>query len=133
MIAKSTHTTTMPMQYPNEFVEKVRTEYYDNEEICHAVECGRYSLGKYLTNEANKILTPEEIIFLFENGDEKEILKFANAIMRRKSIHSEWIRLVVNKISSLGDIKKHKTSQIDSSIRRRMNMNNVKDEMKAAC
>jgi hypothetical protein len=92
---------TMPMKYPDGFVSKIKAEYGGYSEICQAVDKGHYSLGKYLADEANKLLTPEEIITAFNNGYEKEILNHAHTVLRRKSIHADWIRLMVDKIASL--------------------------------
>ena len=91
----------MPMRYPDGFVTKVKSEFKDRREVCLAVDRGHYSLGKYLADEANRSLSPEEIIAAFNNGKEKEILNHAHTVIRRKSIHADWIRLMVDRISSL--------------------------------
>lgn len=91
----------MPMKYPDGFITKVKSEFRDRKEICSAADKGHYSLGKYLADEANKILTPEDIISAFSSGREKELLTHAHTVIRRKSIHADWIRLMVNKLSSL--------------------------------
>src|SRR5574343_2040932 len=92
---------SMPMKYPDGFIIKVKAEFKDRKEICQAADKGQYSLGKYLADEVNRILTPEEIITAFKNGKEKDILAHAHTVIRRKSIHADWIRLMVDKIASL--------------------------------
>jgi hypothetical protein len=69
--------------YPHEFIERVKTEYSNQENICQAAEYDEYELGKYLAYE------------LFQTTQDAE------AAERRRHLHKDWITMMAAKISSL--------------------------------
>lgn len=93
----------MPLKYPSEFIQRVKSEFSGNPTICSAVDSGLYVLGKYLAEEATKQMPPEDIITAFEQAQQEKILSNAKAVIRRKSLHIDWLRIMTRKISSLDD------------------------------
>jgi hypothetical protein len=91
----------MPLRYPPEFIQRIRSEFEDDTGICSAVDSGSYILGKYLAVEASKQMLPEDVITAFENSRQEKILRNAETIIRRKALHADWLRIMTEKISFL--------------------------------
>jgi len=91
----------MPINYPEDFVNRVRQEYLGRKDIIQAVGEGRYGLGKLLQEGSVHQMPPEEIVRCFHEGEESLILKDAQAVIRRRILHADWMRMMVQRIESL--------------------------------
>ena len=91
----------MSIKYPGEFIKRVRDEYPGRKDITQAVEIGGYKLGKLLQEGSVRQMPPEEVVRCFHEGEEDRILRDAQAMMRRRVLHADWMRMVVRRIETL--------------------------------
>jgi hypothetical protein len=70
------------LTYPDEFVERVKSEYSNQEAVCHAAEYNEYELGQYL------------ILGLKQSKSDRETSE------RRRNLHKDWISMVCTAIES---------------------------------
>ncbi len=76
------------MIYPREFVEKVRAEYSDREEVVELAETNRYALGTHLSRGA---------MAAYEETSSQE----DSRVLRRRLLHAEWMRIVLRSIAGM--------------------------------
>lgn len=91
------------MTYPREFVEKVCSEYQDSPEVGAAAVAGKYGLGILLSRGAVMTMSPEEIVASIDSGDCGHVKDDAATAVRRRSLHAEWMRIVVRSLSLAGE------------------------------
>jgi hypothetical protein len=91
----------MPIKYSDDFVKRVKDEYPKRGDVIRAVEKGEYGLGKLLQEGSVHQMAPEEIVRCFHEGEEDLILKDAQAVIRRRILHADWMRMMVQKIESM--------------------------------
>ena len=91
----------MSIQYPDDFIKRVRDEYPGREDVLRALKEGKYGLGKLLQEGSVHQMAPEEVVRCFHEGEEGLILKDAQAVIRRRILHADWMRMMVQKIESL--------------------------------
>jgi hypothetical protein len=88
------------MPYPPEFVARVREEYAGDKDVLKSVERGEYTLGKRLIEGSEMRMSPDEIVQAFRAGHEDQILAEAEAAIRRRRLHADWIRLMLRTLES---------------------------------
>lgn len=79
--------------YPPPFIDKVKTEYPDREDLHRALDMGGSEVGTYLNSfvrVAESKLKPDDIIRAFEGRREKEIYEAARTALRRGKLYLEW-------------------------------------------
>jgi hypothetical protein len=91
----------MPIDYPASFAKRVRDEYPGRSDVARALREGRYGLGRLLQEGSVHQMPPEEIVRCFHEGEEDQILKDAQAVIRRRILHADWMRMMVRCIESL--------------------------------
>ena len=86
--------------YPREFVERVEQEYADWPEIVELARQGKYTLGRFLQEGAIMRISPEEIVAALESGNCTAVRHEAEAAVRRRNLHADWIRNMIDEIKS---------------------------------
>jgi len=81
------------MEYPKEFVDKVKAEFPNLEELHRALDRGNISVGAYLEASRRFWMSPEEIVRAFNEGRSRELKNTAEKVIRCKKLFSEWWRL----------------------------------------
>lgn len=84
------------MRYPIDFSSEIKREFSEREDIISSVEDGKASLGRYLAEESNESLDPDNIIKAFESGKPEAILEKAKILKRRKNLFDKWVSIVSN-------------------------------------
>lgn len=81
------------MEYPREFIEKVKKEYPDLGELHKKLEMGDNRVGSYLAEKSKLGMGPNEIVRAFNEGRQEDVKKSAEQWGRRKKLHAEWWNL----------------------------------------
>ncbi len=81
------------MNYPNEFVDAVKTEFPDWPELHKSLDAGAENVGEYLDRMATRIVSPEHVIDLIVGGKIEELKAEFLKILRAKQLHTKWCEL----------------------------------------
>lgn len=84
------------MDYPKEFVKKVKREYPDWQDLHEALDAGNDFLGRLLDDSRHFAMKAEEIIAAFEEGCEYKVKRAAEKAVRRTKLYVEWGELYKN-------------------------------------
>lgn len=84
--------------YPDDFVEEVKEEFRDREDIVEMAMNGRHVLGSFLAQEAKVCLDPEEVVTAFERGKEAEVLSAAKKALHRRILHRKWLQFMLEAV-----------------------------------
>lgn len=87
------------LTYPPEFVRAVEEEYRERPDVVFLARENRYILGRILAEGASMRMTPEEVASKIRDGDSASVLDDASAAIRRRHLHTEWMRIVLREIS----------------------------------
>ncbi len=91
----------MSLSYPYDFVKRIEDEYQDDPEVLDLARSGRFALGTSLKEGAINQMSPEEIVEAFESGKHDLVLRGAESAIRRRDLHRDWLRMMVQKVESL--------------------------------
>lgn len=78
------------MEYPKEFVEKVKAEYPNWKELHEKLERGDIRVGSHLAEKSNLGMGPDEIVKAFNEGRQEDVKKSAEQCVRRKKLLVKW-------------------------------------------
>ena len=78
------------MEYPKEFIEKVKTEYPNWKELHEKLQRGDIRVGDYLAEKSDFRMKADEIIKAFNEGRQEDVKNFAEKCIRCKKLHVEW-------------------------------------------
>ena len=84
--------------YPEDFVNDVRREFDDREDIVEMAVDGRHVLGNFLAKEARSCLDPEEVVAAFDRGEEGKVLLAAHRTLRRRDLHKRWLQFMLEAV-----------------------------------
>lgn len=87
------------MSYPQDFVDEVREEFGDREDILELVEDGRHILGSILAKEGQACLDPREVVRAFDRGEPEKVLEAARRTIRRRNLHKRWLQIMLESVS----------------------------------
>ena len=79
------------MNYPKEFVAKVKKQFPDDEELHQALDRNCIIVGAMLRQAANRGLPAEWIIKTLNEGDAKPVKREAEAIFQSQELYLEWL------------------------------------------
>ncbi|MFA5203041.1 MAG: hypothetical protein WC708_01435 [Lentisphaeria bacterium] len=108
--------------YPQEFIERVETEYKNWPEVVLLARENKYLLGHFLAEGSSMRISPEEIVGFLDNGDLESIRSAAESAVRRRKIHADWLRIMVNGISL---VKDKNASRIPRLLKQSVSSNSV--------
>lgn len=91
----------MSMRYPQGFTERVMEEYPEREDVTAALLEGGHGLGKLLREGSVRQMAPEDVVRCFHEGSEADVLRDAHAVIRRRALHAEWMRMMVRRIEGI--------------------------------
>lgn len=91
------------MSYPEEFVARVEREYADWPEVVELARGNKYLLGRLLMEGASQQMSPEDVVRAFESGRPDSVLENALSAIRRRALHRDWLRMMVQKVESIGE------------------------------
>lgn len=78
------------MKYSANFVKKVRLAFPNSKKIQEAAEQGSEFVGRYLDDNRDLSMSPEEIVTAYKQGREKDVLKAAKEAAERTKLYHEW-------------------------------------------
>jgi hypothetical protein len=81
------------MDYPLDFVNKVKSLYPEQHNLFHYLEIGAVFAGRLLDDYRYKSITPSEIIAAFDKGTEQELKSKAEYIIACNEVYREWSQL----------------------------------------
>jgi ketopantoate reductase len=81
------------MEYTGKFIEEVKTEYPDWEELHDKLRRGDIRVGDYLAEKSDFRMKADEILKAFNEGRQEDIKMFAEQCVRRKKLHVEWWKI----------------------------------------
>jgi hypothetical protein len=85
--------------YPEDFVEEVREEFRDREDIVNMAVDGLHVLGSFLAREARACLDPEDVVDAFEAGEPEMVLSAARRAVRRRKLHRRWLQFMLETVA----------------------------------
>ncbi|MFA5830946.1 MAG: hypothetical protein WC878_03905 [Candidatus Paceibacterota bacterium] len=81
-------------RYPADFIERVKAEFPNSENLHKALDAGGDNVGRYLDdNRGWGTLTPQSFLKLWEEGKEKEIRDIAAKSVRINDLFNEWKKI----------------------------------------
>lgn len=78
------------MEYPEEFVKKVKAEYPRLVGLHEGLNDGKFFVGYYLKNNCHFEMKPTNIVAAFDEGREHEVREAAEKAVRREQLYHEW-------------------------------------------
>ena len=78
------------MEYPADFVKKVKEVYPTFEKLHEALEKGSEFAGRYLDDSCSFSMSPAKIVEAFEQGREQDVLTAAKSAVERTNLYAEW-------------------------------------------
>jgi hypothetical protein len=108
--------------YPQEFINRVETEYENWPEVVLLARENKYLLGHFLAEGSSMRMSPEEIVGFLDNGDLESIRFAAESAVRRRKIHADWLRIMVTGISL---VKDKSASRIPRSVKQSASSNSI--------
>lgn len=87
------------MNYPKEFVEKVKKVYPNWKRLHEALDAGSYMVGRYLCDSTCDSVSLEKILDADNIEDLKETAKLAS---ERNSVYTEWCKLYDIQVPKIG-------------------------------
>lgn len=81
------------MEYPVDFVKKVKIVYPDWKELHEALVKGSVFVGGYLDDNRFFSMSPAKIVEAFEQGREQDVLEAAKQADERTKLYAEWCNL----------------------------------------
>ena len=81
------------MEYPEEFVKKVKAKLPDSTELHEALDSGSVIVGHYLDGERYFKMGPSTIIAAFERNCEYEVKEAAERTILCEDLCEEWNKL----------------------------------------
>ncbi len=79
--------------YPIDFINRVKAEFPDWDELHRALDAGSDFVGRYLDDSRHFSMKPQEIIQCFEDGKQDEVLEAAKEADRIGKLYTEWLKL----------------------------------------
>ncbi|MFA5211628.1 MAG: hypothetical protein WC414_04010 [Patescibacteria group bacterium] len=81
------------VDYPKEFVEKVKAFYPNNRALHDFLEKGDPNAGWLLEEDGTILFQAKDIVQLFSDKKENEILEKAQRVVAQKELYLEWNKI----------------------------------------
>lgn len=81
------------MEYPKEFIERVKEEYPDWGELHESLEQGTIFVGQYLKDKVGFEMSATQIVIAFNEGRQREVKEAAERCVRREKLRDEWAKI----------------------------------------
>lgn len=90
------------MKYPQEFIDKIRNNFPEDEEMNALVDEKSFLLGEYLKKVSSRTISAKELSSANKNGTMDELVKKADQIKVAKELFASFINLYDEQYRSKG-------------------------------
>lgn len=83
------------VKYPKEFVDAVKEEYPEWQELHRALDAGEETVGEYLAQESSRVISPDHVVALIDQGKVEQLKAEAQKLIRGRQLYTSWCGLIL--------------------------------------